>query len=112
MDEGLRAFRAGLYEDARRRFLHAVLEDERDGYAQFFYGLSHFAVGDYSAAALSLRQGLLNAPELIDDPLDARAFYGDRILFEVQLDTLARYVDAGTGGPEAAFLLGDFQLWK
>lgn len=106
IDNGLGLFRLGRFEEARREFVHAVLEDESDGYAQFFYGLGHFAVGDYSAAGLSMRHALNNAPELAADPLDVRAFYGDRVLFEAQLDSLAGYVGTGAGKGEAGFLLG------
>lgn len=106
IDDGLRLFRLGLFDEARQAFVHAVLEDESDGYAQFFYGLSHFAVGDYAAAALSMRHALATAPELVDDPLDVGAFYGDRILFEAQLDSLIGHAGARAGKGDAGFLLG------
>ncbi|UCE58317.1 MAG: tetratricopeptide repeat protein [Phycisphaerales bacterium] len=103
---GNTAFMAGRYDEARHLYMRAILGDGEDGFAKLFYGLANFARGDYGAAVTAIRRGLEDVPELIDNPIDLRAFYADEITLDAQLAALTTLVETHAGDREARFLLG------
>ena len=85
---GVVAFQAGRYDEARRAFSRAMIEDDRNGYAAMLYAWTDFALGEFELAANSIRRGLSATPELIDFPIDVRTLYSDVLALEGQLARL------------------------
>ena len=83
-----------------------MLVDVTDGYAKLFYGLAHFATGDYEVAADALRRAMDDAPELIDDPIDLRMFYPDQELLKGQMAYLVTAINEQPDNTELVILLG------
>jgi len=110
MGRGNAAFMAGVYDEARRYYVSAMLADERDGYAKFLYALVNFATGDYEVAAMATRRALLTTPDLLDYPPDIRGLYTDAVQLEAQLEVLARFVDSHPLDGNARLLLAYVQL--
>lgn len=106
VSEGNKAFTAGLYEDARRAYLRAVLADERDGYAKVLLGWTGFAMGDFDGAAAAIRRALLTTPDLVDYPMDLRTLYSDQTVLDRQIDALVQWVQVRPDPREAEFVLG------
>ncbi len=116
LQEGHAAFAAGRYEDARRWYVRALLEDTHDGRTKLLYGVANFATGDYEVAATALGSALMETPELIDEPVDLRSLYRDDHALRLHLDELEGSLSAGirTGSSFAtgpgALLLGYLRL--
>ncbi len=106
VEKGNEAFRAGRYDEARGWYARAMLADAEDGYAKLFYGLANFAVGQYDVAASAIRRALMEAPELIDYPIDLRTVYDDPSILTTQMQKLARVRGETTADTELTFLLG------
>lgn len=103
---GEQAFREGDYEAARQAFSYAVLEEPENGFAELAYGLVHFAMGSYDAAADAIRRGLGRVPDVIDRPIDIGRQYGDADDLRAHLQALQLYVAAHPGDANAWFVLG------
>ena len=101
-----RQFREGHYEEARGNFVRAVLNDPRNGFAELAYGLVHFAVGDYQAAARAIRRGAALAPDVVDRPIDVTRQYGKTDDYRRHVQALQLYVASHPDQQDAWFLLG------
>lgn len=106
VDLGNVAFNAGDYEEAMRFYITALLTDDQDAVARLFYGLSQFAVGDYSMASMAMRRALAVDPTLIEQPIDLRSLYPDLETFVKQLSSLESYVAKHPDNVHALFLMG------
>ncbi len=104
--QGNDAFAAGLFEDARQLYARAMLADNDDGFAKLFYCLGNFATGDYEIAVSALRAALLEAPELIDNPIDLRPIYANADVLATHMAGLSVQVAEHPDNPGLAFLLG------
>ena len=107
---GNAAFIGGLYDEARRYYVSAMLADERDGYAKLLYAVVNFATGDYEVAGMAIRRALLTTPELIEYPPDIRGLYTDGVPLDAQVEMLARFVDTHPLDGNARLLLAYVQL--
>lgn len=106
LNAGHEAYIDRRYDDARRRYLTAMLADDDDGVAKFLYAMANFALGDYNAATLALRRALVTAPSLSDRPLPIRTLYSQEFILDTQLEDLAAYVSQASSGQDARLLLG------
>jgi len=106
IDEGIEAFAAGRFEEARRSFVRVSLEDRGDAYAMLLYGWTWFAVGDHEIAASAIRGALGYTPEVVHHPLDLRTLYGDEAALEGRLEQLGEFVSQFPANRQARFLLG------
>lgn len=105
VQDGAAAFAAGNYDKAQRRFIEAVMADERDGYAKLLYGFAAYATGDYEVAGVTLRRALLTSEVLIDQPLDVRTLYANQSDFETHRQALHAHVVAHPDDRQAKFVL-------
>ncbi len=99
-------FHDGRYEDARRSFSFAVLEEPRNGFASLAYGLVHFALSDYRAAADALRRGLSLAPDVLDRPIDIARQYGKPEELATHIQNVQLHLSARPDDASAWFVLG------
>lgn len=106
VDLGNVAFNAGDYEEAMRFYITALLTDDQDAVARLFYGLSQFAVGDYSMASMAMRRALAVDPSLVEQPIDLRSLYPDLETFQKQLASLEAHVSKHPDDVHALFLMG------
>ncbi|MBU0717672.1 MAG: hypothetical protein KJ749_05435 [Planctomycetes bacterium] len=106
VEQGNAAFSDGEFREARRLYAQAMLAESKDGYAKLFYGLANFATNNNQIAAEAFRRALIEAPELIEDPIDFRLLYSDPELLRAQMAELLLAVAGRPGDPELAFLLG------
>lgn len=104
--EGERAFRAGNHAEARQSLIRSVLDDPGNGFAQLAYGLCHFALGDYAAAAGAVRRGLSLVPDVVDLPLDITRVYASAADLEGHVRSLRKHVESFPDDQDAWFLLG------
>jgi len=101
------AFRSRRYREAMRLAKHAIIEDDRDGKLYLLLSQTQFAVGEYEAAAESLRHGLL-----LTNPTDWGHIAGNRRRFYVngdyerQLKGLTVFVNEHPDATNARFLRG------
>ncbi len=103
---GEKEFRSGNYDVARRSFSYAVLEDPEDGFSELAYGLAHFALGGYDAAADAIRRGLGLVPDVIDRPIDVSRQYGGAEDLRSHMGALDSHVVARPDDANAWFVLG------
>ncbi len=106
IDEGVAEFRRGRYQEARRLFIRATLEDRNDMYALVLYGYTWFAVGDYELASAVIRGAVSQSADLAPHPLDIRDVYRDPLILESQIDQLSGYMRTHPGDAGARFMLG------
>jgi hypothetical protein len=105
-EEGLAAFTAGRYDEARRLFMRAILDDPENAYAVVMYGLTDFALGSYGAAADGVRRGVRSDPLMIDSPPDIGAVYGQSSDLERHISELEQYIAAHPAEADGHLLLG------
>lgn len=103
--QGHQHFGKGEYKEAQAAFLRGVLADSRDAYARLFYGMAGVAVGDYAAAAASVRSALELAPDLIEQPIDLRQFFRDADTVKAHLDGLTDWLQTRSGESESRLTL-------
>ncbi|MFQ5412816.1 MAG: tetratricopeptide repeat protein [Phycisphaerae bacterium] len=106
LEQGHDAFRRGAYEEARSRYVRAILADEAGGVAKLFYGFANVALGDYEQAAVAFRRALIATPELIDTPPDLRDLYRDDDRLTAHITDLAAFFAAHPESRDALFVLG------
>lgn len=94
LEQGHVEFLAGRFERARRFYVRALLDGDRDGRATFYYGLASFALGDGAVAGAGFRRALLSESSLIRRPLDVTLLYLDVGVLEQQLEVLVAAVEA------------------
>lgn len=99
-------FRGGSYNEARRLFSQALMDDSDNGFAELAYGLANFALGDYPAAASALRRGLALVPDVADRPIDVSRQYEVSGDFNSHLQALRIHVAANPEDADAWFVLG------
>lgn len=106
VEKGNEAMRAGRYEEARGWHARAMLADEQDGFAKLFYAMSNLGLGQFDVAASAMRRALMDAPELIDYPIDLRTVYEDASVMTKQMQDLIRVRSERGSDAELTFLLG------
>jgi len=106
VEKGNEAMRAGRYEEARDWHARAMLADEQDGFAKLFYAMSNLGLGQFDIAASAMRRALMDAPELIDYPIDLRTVYDDASVVTTQMQDLIRVRSERGSDAELTFLLG------
>lgn len=104
--KGNEAYRLGDYDEARRLYIRGILDDPDAGVAELFYGLAHFATGDYQVAARVIRRAITQRPELMDAPPAIVELYVVEAILDAQLDTLRQVTRDDPTNKEAAFLFG------
>jgi tetratricopeptide (TPR) repeat protein len=104
--QGSVAFSAGRYDEAKQWYVRGVLADDADAYAKILYSFANLATGDFDVAELALRRALADAPDLINDPIDAESLYSDTTRLEAHEEGLTRFVDQHPDQPAGRLLLG------
>ncbi len=103
----LQGFRNGNYREAMKLLRHALIEDQRDGTLYLLLSQTQLAVGEYKAAAESLRRGLalLNRADWGHAVENRRPLYanGDH---DTHLRMLADFIDQNPNATYARFLRG------
>jgi tetratricopeptide (TPR) repeat protein len=108
---GKKAFAAGEYERAERRFRQASVESPADAMPYFLMAQAQFALAKYQEAVASIEAGMRRQPDWPDANFRPRTLYGaDPPQFADHLrrltDTLARFPN----DPFLLFLAG-YELW-
>ncbi len=100
------AFHRAAYADAREHYLRATVALPDEAGPHIAHGLACFALGDYAAAARSLRTGFDRAPDLAQAEIDLRDLYGKPSDFERQVRSLDEHLIARPNHAEAWFVKG------
>lgn len=103
---GKRYFKQGGYSLAVESFQRAVLAAPQDGVPKLYFGLAHFAVGDYEYAAYAIRRGMDRVPSRGKDAMDPRHLYGKSADLDRHLAALHAQVERDPANGDAHFLLG------
>jgi tetratricopeptide (TPR) repeat protein len=106
ISDGTRLFRDGQYAQAADVLLRAANADPRNADARLAYGIAQFALGDYSAAAAAVRQGIGISPEIVNTAFDLRDNYGKVEDFDAHFDRLGRRVANEPNDGDALLVLG------
>ncbi len=100
------AFHRAAYAEAREHYLRATVALPDEAGPHIAHGLACFALGDYAAAARSLRTGFDRAPDLAHADIDLRDLYGKPSDFERQVRSLDEHLIARPNHAEAWFVKG------
>ena len=103
---GKRYFKEGKYDLAVNAFLHAVLAAPQEGVPKLYFGLAHFAVGDFGSAVYAIRRGMDRVPNWGEYKMNLRYLYGDPADFDQHLAVLTTHVQRSPAEGDAHFLLG------
>lgn len=103
---GKRYLNEGKYALAVDAFLQAVLAAPQDGVPKLYFGLAHFAVGDYGYAVYAVRRGMDRVPDWGKEDKDLRYLYGKPADFDQHLAALTAHVQRSPADGDAHFLLG------
>ena len=103
---GKRFFKEGKYALAVDAFLQAVLAAPQDGVPKLYFGLAHFAVGDFGYAVYAIRRGMDRVPNWGEDKMDLRYLYGHLADFDQHLAVLTAHAQRSPADGDAHFLLG------
>ena len=106
MEGGTEAFAGGRYTEAVGLFQEAVDADPRNVDGLLALAAGRFAVGEYSAAAKAVRDGVNLYPPIVDSAFDLRERYGRRADFPDQLGRLERHVRDHRDDADARVVLG------
>lgn len=109
--EGWQAFERGAYEEARRLFVRAVLEDTKSGSAKLAYGIGHYALGDYRVAAMAIRRGVTVWPESLEGGINLLIHYRVADDFDLHLDRITKHLQARPGDADAWLVRGYVELF-
>lgn len=94
VDLGRFYFEAGRFTEAADAFSRARSYAPDDAPLHFELADAAFANGDYHYAAFLIAEGIRLDPKLAAAAVDKRTFYGDEKLFDLQMETLQRYLDS------------------
>jgi len=100
------AFHRGAYAEAREHYLRATVALPDEAGPHIAHGLACFSLGDYAAAARSLRTGFDRAPNLAYAEIDLRDLFGKPSDFERQVRSLDEHLAKRTNHAEAWFVKG------
>lgn len=103
---GKRYFKEGRYDLAVDALLQAVLAAPQDGVPKLYFGLAHFAVGDFGYAVYAIRRGMDRVPDWGKEDMDLRYLYGEPADFDQHLAVLTAHVQRSPADGDAHFLLG------
>lgn len=103
---GKRFFKEGKYALAVDAFLEAVLAAPQDGMPKLYFGLAHFAVGDFGYASYAIRRGMDHVARISTVAMDPRYLYGKLADFDQHLAALTAHVQRSPADGDAHFLLG------
>lgn len=105
LELGDRAFREGRYLDAVQFYAKAVEFAPDRGALYLVLSDALFAAGDYHYGAYAVRRALELEPELLETNVDKHGFYADPSQFDLQIQTLERYLDEHPGDRDARLVL-------
>ena len=83
-----------------------MLTAQEDGVPKLYFGLSHFAVGDFAYASYAIRRAMDRGPEWGRDEADLRGLYGNSTHFDRHLAVLRTHVQRFPEDGDARFLRG------
>ncbi len=106
------AFAQGQYAQARALYMQAAVVGPDSPHPKFAYALAGFALGDYKAAAVSLRQAMRLFPDLARSEADLREAYRIPGDFERHLNALAEYTNVKDDDPDGWLVLGYIQYFS
>jgi hypothetical protein len=106
MRDGVEAFHSADYDKAARSFLQAAMAEKSNVDGWLAYAVSRFASGDYEMAAMGVRRGVRQLPEVVNAPFDIRERYGNAEDFPRQLKALEDYVLENTTQADGWLVLG------
>lgn len=109
--QGMRSFRSGLYREAALQAQRVLISEPDDSSALQLLAQSQLAVGNYAAAAVTLRNFLTLAPPEEWGSLvkDFRQIYNDSAAYTNQLRSLEKAVQARWGDEADLRLLLGYQ---
>lgn len=106
LGQGDRAFEEGRYDEARDKYVRAVVLAGEDSSVRIALGLAEFALGSYGDSSSAIRRGVARSPSLASSSFELRAVYGKQEDFEAHRRVLEDHVAANPDDVEAKFLLG------
>lgn len=112
MQSGIELFRSGDYGPATRQFILACKLNQGDAASRLHAVHAMVALGQYPAAAPTLRRALQLQPKLVYLPLDIRKEYGAASDFDAHLQQLAAAAREAGDDPGLWLLLGYFQFFS
>lgn len=103
---GVQYFERGDFQKAQLSFQSALTVDRGNATAAYLTTQSRFALGEYTAAARSLRAAFQLEPEWDASKLNVKSLYSDTAILAKQQTALAEHIAQNKGDLDARILLG------